>query len=592
MRKRILAFILASIMTFTPITYVLAKDNVNGNVNVNTSANSSVRNSINMLNYLAVTTVDINASDNGKLYLEEVYNSLINNTNPEAVDDRTQRYLKDMLQVLDSYRMIEVKRERLEYIYDKQKASAIHEAMPNPLGLLSAASSFDLKRVALSFVYMAVDSVNSYDKALDEAEEEYLKSGWELDDQQQETLNKSREDAFDYMIDITQYYGLGEENSLNEKEIQEFVEKKNLSNTTRKLEFLVDNQETYKELGEYWLVLAETYYQEGEYKKCLNATKQYKDLEVGVLRKDYDYAQILPFAILSAQESYTQSKYVSVTEDYLSDILTNIDNDDWDLRYFAAQTYIDLYSKTQNDSYLQKAYDCAKSNVNELIDEQLKMNETYLADIQKVSEPKGATDAQKKEIKNYNKFLEQERKTEVPPVSEPLMLNLDLLFALADEINISDSQKNTINKMLHPDDNPIFLSSTLDNLYRFETAAIELQNVKFEGGKITFPAEYISDVSQIKITVKSGSDSKSFEDWSVDSVKRTKIDKGTDRDITSISATYSSTTAKKYDYKDGDIITIELKPNNNADAIILKFENQPWKKGFITSPIDNFVRVS
>ena len=249
----------------------------------------------------------------------------------------------------------------------------------------------------------------------------------------------------DYMIDITQYYGLGEENSLNEKEIQEFVEKKNLSNTTRKLEFLVDNQETYKELGEYWLVLAETYYQEGEYKKCLNATKQYKDLEVGVLRKDYDYAQILPFAILSAQESYTQSKYVSVTEDYLSDILTNIDNDDWDLRYFAAQTY-----------------------------------------------------------------------------------------------------------------NPIFLSSTLDNLYRFETAAIELQNVKFEGGKITFPAEYISDVSQIKITVKSGSDSKSFEDWSVDSVKRTKIDKGTDRDITSISATYSSTTAKKYDYKDGkNILTIK-----------------------------------
>ena len=590
MRKRGMAFLIL-ITIFLSSFSVGATESQTGNVSINTSDNDSVRNSINMLNYLAVTTVDINASENGKLYLEEVYTSLINNTNPEAVDDRTQRYLNDLLKVLDSYRMIEVKRERLEYIYDKQKAEAIHEAMPNPLGLLSAASSFSLKKVALSFVYMAVDSKNSYDKALNAAETEYLESGWELDDQQQETLNQSRETAFDYMIDITQQYELSKDNSLNEEAIIAFVEKKNLDNNTRRLEFLIENKETYKDLGEYWLVLAETYYNEGKYTKCINAVKKYKDLEVGVLRKDYGYAKVLPFAILSAQERYSEENYVSAAEQYLIELLDNIDNDDWDLKYFAAQTYIDLYSRTKNNSYLQKAFDCAKSNVNELIDEQLQMNKTYLADVQKISEPTGATKEQKKEIKEYNKLLEEERKKEVPPVSEPLMLNLDLLFALSEKMSISSEQKTTINKMLHPNDEPLFLSTTLDNLYRFNEKNTTLDNVTFEGDKITVPAMYISDVSQIKITIKSGEKSKSYDDWIVDSVKRDKLDKGKERDITSISATYVSSKAKKYDYKDGDIITVEIKPNPNAEALKIQYKNKRWKKWKVKSPMDNFVQI-
>ena len=51
------------------------------------------------------------------------------------------------------------------------------------------------------------------------------------------------------------------------------------------------------------------------------------------------------------------------------ELLANINNDDWDLKYFAAQTYINPYAKTEKKNYLQKAFDCVKGNVNELIDE-------------------------------------------------------------------------------------------------------------------------------------------------------------------------------------------------------------------------------
>ena len=71
------------------------------------------RNSISMLNHLAVLTQEINASQNSRMYMEEAYSMLINNTFPNAVDSRTLSQLTGILDTLEKYRMIAVKRERL-----------------------------------------------------------------------------------------------------------------------------------------------------------------------------------------------------------------------------------------------------------------------------------------------------------------------------------------------------------------------------------------------------------------------------------------------------------------------------------------------
>ena len=36
---------------------------------------------------------------------------------------------------MEKYRMIDVKRERLQYIYEQNQAQAIRAAIPNPMGL-------------------------------------------------------------------------------------------------------------------------------------------------------------------------------------------------------------------------------------------------------------------------------------------------------------------------------------------------------------------------------------------------------------------------------------------------------------------------
>lgn len=52
------------------------------------------QNSINMMNYLAALVTEINASSGSRVYLEEVYLELLNNTDPSMVDDFTlQQYI-------------------------------------------------------------------------------------------------------------------------------------------------------------------------------------------------------------------------------------------------------------------------------------------------------------------------------------------------------------------------------------------------------------------------------------------------------------------------------------------------------------------
>lgn len=109
-----------------------------------------------MLNHLAVLTQEINASQNSRMYMEEAYSMLINNTFPNAVDSRTLSQLTGILDTLEKYRMIAVKREHLDYVYEQNRAQAIRSAVPSPLGLMSAVQSFSLSKLAASVVYSKI----------------------------------------------------------------------------------------------------------------------------------------------------------------------------------------------------------------------------------------------------------------------------------------------------------------------------------------------------------------------------------------------------------------------------------------------------
>ena len=268
----------------------------------------------------------------------------MNNTYPNAIDDRTLGQLESILDTLEDYRMIAVKRERLEFIYEQNQAQAVRKAIPNPLGLMSAVQSFSLSKLVASVVYMAVDSYTSYQSATAEATLQYLKDGWALDDQEAAVLHNRRKETFSYMVRTVKDYDLPGDLSLTENAVDDFVYWKNNDNVVRRIQFLETNQEVYQAYGGYWLLLAESYYSQHEYEKCIDSLRTYENLNSRIFRRDYGYAHVIPLAIVAAGEIFDGDQYVAYAGEYVEKLLANCDSSDWALRYFAAQTDIDLYA--------------------------------------------------------------------------------------------------------------------------------------------------------------------------------------------------------------------------------------------------------
>lgn len=561
------------------------------------SLSSTQKNAINMLNYMSVLTQEINDTKDNRVYLESAYSSLINNTYPNAVDSNTKSKINYLLDTLEDYRMISVKRERLEYNYEQDKAQAIREAIPNPVALLSAVQSGSKLKMVASVLYMSVDAASKYSTASRNAEMQYLQSGWELDDEEAKQLHNSRKGLFTYMVDMVNNYGLSGDYALNEESVQKFVEWKSNDNLVRKISWFESNQQTYKQFGLYWLELAKDYFDYGKYEKCLEAIEQYESVNSRIFRKDFDYAKTLPLAIISAKEVLNTDEYIELANKYADIIIANSNETDWVLRYFVAQIDLDLYNLTTDSTYLEKAYNIAYNNMNILVDEQRILNSDYLADtntvtIDKIDKnssaaQKKAYKRQKEEAENYNKMLKERRKVELPPVSEPLYLNCDLLFALADELNISSDEKSKIDSILHENGESIFLTKALDDRFWFNNNGsgidVDSLNIDFDGEKISIPANCVTDRSTISVSVSGTNEEITLTDWEISKVKRPK-----NSSISDFVATFTSKGAKDYKYKASQTVTIKITPVSESpeNTIEIEYDVVPKKILFVINGIE------
>ena len=528
---------------------------------------SQQKNALAMLNYITVLTQEINASKNSRVYMEEAYSTLINNTYPNAVDSRTLNQMTGLLDTMEKYRMINVKRDRLQYIYEQSQAQAIRAAIPNPMGLISVIHSFSPAKLVASIVYMAVDSYTSYTAYTAAAEQQFLKEGWALDDEEAEVLHESRKGTFSYMVKMVNDNNLPGDLTLTEDTVSEFVKYKNSNNLVSRIQFLESNKRTYQSYGGYWLTLADSYYNNGDYQKCIDAVTTYEQMGTRIFRRDYELAKVLPLAIAAADEIYGTARYAPYAAERAQVIIDNTNHDDWALRYFAAQTLVDLYANTRNKIYLQNAYKIVTDNVNYLVGEQQTLNDKYKTKVQEEKVPKGVDKETKKQIENYNKMLKETRKTELPPVYEPLMLNCDLLFAIADELKIEDAEKNRIDRMLHPGGDRLFLTETIDDQYWFNasnTVSDEEINIDFGGTVMILPASYLTKDTGITITVTEAGKTAPvvLSDWKIDRVER-----GTEGDVSSFEAAYASADARKYSWVPDSRVKIEIRPKEGTDIM-------------------------
>lgn len=548
------------------------------------------QNSINMLNHLVALVTEINASTGSRVYLEEVYLDLLNHTDPSKIDDYTLQQYNSILDLLEEYRMIDVKRERLDYLYDQNRANSLRSAMPSPISILNVVESKNKLKDIASLIYLAVDSVNSYKSNTSELDTQYLQDNWDLEDKEAQNLHNSRTDMFNYLVTITGNYDIPGVITLNEEFATEFVKCTQNTNVAQRIDWLERKVEIYRYFGEYWLVLAQSYYEDNNYQKCLDAVREYEALNISIYRSDYKFAEIIPYAIVSAKETMSEANYVEFATEYAQILLDNADQYDWAKQYFVCQTYIELYTLTNAVEYLQKAYNIARGTASDLVEEQERLNREYLMKLEKKKDKKDDPDKKKKENEEYNEYIEyltEIRKTELPPVYEPLRMFCELLAGLADELDLTAAQKEEAENILRERNSSgqlqnIFLDCNLDNQYRVDLTGFKISlddiSIEFNGKKITIPAQYVSDASVIVLSVND----QKINDWTVK-----KVDRNKSENIEDFYVTFTSEAVKDVKFSDGDTVQIEIFPYDGAEnAMTFNFAVE---KGFpqITT---NFVR--
>lgn len=548
------------------------------------------RNSINVLNYMSTLTQKINTSSGDQLLLETAYSSLVNDIYPNAVDTKTQAQITSLMDTIENYRMITVKRERLEYIYEQNRAQALRQAIPNPVGLLSTVQSGSMLKSIASVLYMAVDSASSYKAATSDADLQYIQEGWELEDQEAAELHNSTKNALTYMLNMVRDYDFDGDYALSEEAIKDFVQwsDKPDSQLISKIEWFKSHRDTYQDFGPYWLELVKCYYNSEDYEESIESMRQYEAVSTRIYRKDIDKATVLPMAIIAAKEVLSESEYIEFANHYCSEIYDNTKDADGSLRYFAAQIYMDLYTLTKDESYLINAYEIVFDNVNVLLDGQRALNKTYMEKIHEAEVDKDATKREKREAKEYNKMLKARRKVELPPVNEALYLNADLLFALAEEIDISTEEKERIEAIMHEDGNEIFLTQTLDNRFWFENKLEDINpddiKISFDGDSLSLPATYVTDRYNIQMTISGEKKDTLIEDWIVTKVKRLKKAK----DCSEFTVSFESEKAKDYKYHAGDTVMIKVIPiaDTPDENLTFNYIVKPDKKFVVFNGIE------
>jgi hypothetical protein len=486
-----------------------------------------------MLNYLATETRIITSSKDNRLILEEIYNKLINNTNPGVVDETTQDFLQTMLDNIRSFRINSIQRERLQYLLENQQAQAITQAMPNPLYLLGIQGPAGLRTIAkadysekssswgifgrwvgpvgpgtgriegrigaseaeshyegmvktfmsplklLSVAsLLAIDSVFKYQSAINDAEIGFLKDNWALDDDESTTLHNLRSRTFSYMIDIARKNSLGISDTLNEEGIDNFVKYSLDENLERRRQALEGNSAIYANYAPYWLKLAETYYDLELYTECINAVRKYEAVKAPIFRKDYDLANVLPKAIIASYYVYdSESAFIKNVTPLLKQLIDNTTDENWTLRYFAVQTYIGLASINEREKNLTAAYNLLVGLITYLSQKQEKDLATYLNPINETV-PKGTAKKQEKQTKKMIADMKELRKTELPPLNSSLALGYKTVFQIMEELKIPEQERGRIKAIAQKSFIiPSYRHTYFDESYIFQSSSFTLKRI-------------------------------------------------------------------------------------------------------------------
>lgn len=395
--------------------------------------------SVEMLNYISTLSERIKSSKSNRLELSEIRDEIYNNLIPLSIDEHTQQLItgtNGFLDTIEQFTLLDLQRERLEYIAEKEKSQALRNAFPNPILILSSTQADSPFKMAVSIVSAATSSYLNYKNSKDNSELKIFQQNAELNDKEYKIFESISKSCFNHMITISRDNHLTEKYTLSEQNIKDFVLIQNDKNSNKRLSRLTnnDNRSLYEgaNYSPYYLYLIDTYYELNKYKECIEVFNCYQEKTSRIFRKDYELARRIPKVVYSAKEIYDKQQFKRFANSCMETLIKETSDKNWDLRYFAALTYIDLEN-------FSKARDLLLDEIPYLTQIQEEYLRKYIAEIpDKIPE----NVIRKADIKAYKKLLEarkKARRTELVPLYEPFLLCCETFYSVNSKMPLNEA---------------------------------------------------------------------------------------------------------------------------------------------------------
>ena len=320
----------------------------------------------------------IEADDNNRVVIEELhFQDLL-----PTMNKYTRDYYATFNNQLSALQLVEVQRDRLNYLYEMNQENLIHSLMPNAVSVATVA--FSTRNILSSIIAIAgtaLSSISSYASQEDLIELEYIQQNWDLDDQEKMALDALASELYLYKCDIGSSLGIGREQALSSSDLKDFVDACNESSPATRYSRLSRLESRLNTLPDYWREMAKAAYELERYAECLSYLEKYEEYYVPIFFHDNDHASAMMIKAFCIMETYEGDDKVHVLNSIADEILENIQDSDWIRYIFCAELFDDLYVQFGDIEYLQKAYDCYISVLYSKIKEFNKNTSDYVSGV-------------------------------------------------------------------------------------------------------------------------------------------------------------------------------------------------------------------
>lgn len=312
---------------------------------------------------LMYETARVMVFNNSRAVLDEIYKL------PwyEDISYTNSEYITNFRDDINQYKSIDVKRKRMEYMYNQNRNISIASLVPDSLSVTNVIlAATNPKMLIIALAETTLSSIGSYLTNKQREELDYIQSGWDLDDEASRVFNHLNNYLFQNLTTLSHNLGFTRDDYASIQTLQDFVKLVEDAETSPDLiiEMCVGTnyERELSKFPDYWRVIGTAYYEIGDYNNSLEAINNFEKYYEKVFYNDPQYANMMMIKAFCIDElSLNKLDVVDELLNIAKIICDNINvGDGLAQKYYCYLIYKDIAEYTGDTKYLEKAYSVLK----------------------------------------------------------------------------------------------------------------------------------------------------------------------------------------------------------------------------------------